>query len=200
MNGPKIIRVEILDRGAFSNENTPKIHLASILCPVESAFLLTIVSITSIMMLLFQLSPLLCAVLCCAWWLSHVWLFGTPWTVAPQSPLSIGIPQARILEWVAMPSSRGSSQPRDQTQVSCIADRFFTIWATRKDKNTGVGSYSFSRASSWPRNGTRVSCIAGRFFTSWATREALRYPNHQQPRLFQSILISLSLPLFCFSF
>ena len=64
MNGPKIIRVEILDRGAFSNENTPKIHLASILCPVESAFLLTIVSITSIMMLLFQLSPLLCAVLC----------------------------------------------------------------------------------------------------------------------------------------
>ena len=53
-----------MDRGAFSNENTPKIHLASILCPVESAFLLTIVSITSIMMLLFQLSPLLCAVLC----------------------------------------------------------------------------------------------------------------------------------------
>ena len=37
-----------------------------------------------------------------------------------------GILQARILEWVAMPSSRGSSQPRDQTQVSCIASRFFT--------------------------------------------------------------------------
>ena len=36
-----------------------------------------------------------------------------------------GILQARILEWVAMPSSRGSSQPRDQTQVSCIAGRFF---------------------------------------------------------------------------
>jgi len=34
--------------------------------------------------------------------------------------------QARILEWVAMPSSRGSSQPRDQTGVSCIAGRFFT--------------------------------------------------------------------------
>ena len=33
----------------------------------------------------------------------------------------------RILEWVAMPSSRGSSQARDQTQVSCIASRFFTI-------------------------------------------------------------------------
>ena len=37
--------------------------------------------------------------------------------------------QARILERVAMPSSRGSSQPRDQTQVSCIAGEFFTSWA-----------------------------------------------------------------------
>ena len=34
--------------------------------------------------------------------------------------------QARILEWVAFPFSRGSSQPRDQTQVSHIAGRFFT--------------------------------------------------------------------------
>ena len=37
-----------------------------------------------------------------------------------------GILQARILEWVAFPFSRGSSQPRDQTQVSLIAGRFFT--------------------------------------------------------------------------
>ena len=37
-----------------------------------------------------------------------------------------GILQASILEWVAFPFSRGSSQPRDQTQVSQIADRFFT--------------------------------------------------------------------------
>ena len=43
-----------------------------------------------------------------------------------------GIVQARILEWVAMPSSRGSSQPRDWTQVSHIAGRFFTSWATRE--------------------------------------------------------------------
>ena len=42
-----------------------------------------------------------------------------------------GILQARILEWVAMPSSRGSSQPRNWTQVSCLADSF-TIWATRE--------------------------------------------------------------------
>ena len=43
-----------------------------------------------------------------------------------------GILQARILEWIAFPFSRGSSQPRDQTQVSCIADGFFTCWATRE--------------------------------------------------------------------
>ena len=43
-----------------------------------------------------------------------------------------GILQARILEWVVIPFSRGSSQPRDQTQVSRIAGRFFTSWATRE--------------------------------------------------------------------
>ena len=41
-----------------------------------------------------------------------------------------GIFQARVLEWVAMLSSRGSSRPGNQTWVSCIADRFLTIWAT----------------------------------------------------------------------
>ena len=43
-----------------------------------------------------------------------------------------GILQARILEWVAVPFSKGSSQPRDQPWVSHIAGRFFTIWATRE--------------------------------------------------------------------
>ena len=40
--------------------------------------------------------------------------------------------QARILEWVAISSSRGSSWPRDRTWVSCIAGRLFTVWATRE--------------------------------------------------------------------
>ena len=40
--------------------------------------------------------------------------------------------QARILEWVAISFSRGSSWPRDQTRVSCILSRCFTIWATRE--------------------------------------------------------------------
>ena len=43
-----------------------------------------------------------------------------------------GTLQARMLEWVAFPFSRGSSQPRDWTQVSLIADRFFTSWTTRE--------------------------------------------------------------------
>ena len=63
---------------------------------------------------------------CCTVLLSRVQLFSTPWTVARQALLFMGIFQARILEWVAVPSSRGSSQPRDQTQVSHIAGRFFT--------------------------------------------------------------------------
>ena len=43
-----------------------------------------------------------------------------------------GILQARILECIVFPFSRGSSQPRDQTQVSRIAGGFFTSWATRE--------------------------------------------------------------------
>ena len=43
-----------------------------------------------------------------------------------------GISQARILEWVAIPFCRGSSWPRDRTWVSCIAGRFFLVWATRE--------------------------------------------------------------------
>ena len=54
-------------------------------------------------------------IMCCAV-VSHfscVRLFVTPWTVAHPAPLSMGIIQARILEWVAFALSRGSSQPRD---------------------------------------------------------------------------------------
>ena len=43
-----------------------------------------------------------------------------------------GILQARILEWVAISYSRGSSRPKDQTWVSCFAGRFFTHGATRE--------------------------------------------------------------------
>ena len=46
--------------------------------------------------------------------------------------LCLSILQARILEWLAISFSRRSFRPRDQTWVSCIAGRFFSIWATRE--------------------------------------------------------------------
>ena len=61
----------------------------------------------------------------------------TPWTYTVH-----GILQANILEWVAFPFSRRSSLPRDRTQVSHVAEGFFTSWATRKAKNTVLSSLS----------------------------------------------------------
>ena len=55
--------------------------------------------------------------------------FHISWTVARQAPLSMGFSKARILEWVAVSFSRGSSRPRDPTCVSCIAGGFFALWA-----------------------------------------------------------------------
>ena len=81
-----------------------------------------------------------------------------------------GILQARILEWVAFPFSRGFSNPGIEPR-SLQADSL-PGEPQGKPKNTGVGSLFLLWGSSQPRNRTRVSCIAGRFFTSWATREA----------------------------
>ena len=51
-----------------------------------------------------------------------------------------GIFQPRVLEWAAISFSRGSSQPRYRTLVSCIADRCFTVWATREAWLPGYGN------------------------------------------------------------
>ena len=84
--------------------------------------------------------------------LSHVWLFATPWIPVlhclpesesescsvvsdlcdPTDCTVCGILQARIMEWLVVPFSSESSQPRDGTHVSCIARGFFTCWATRE--------------------------------------------------------------------
>ena len=86
---------------------------------------------------------------------SHVWLCN-PLDCSPPGSSVHGILQARILEWVAVPSSRGSSQPRNWTQVSWIAGRFFTSWATKgSPRILQWVAYPFSRGSSWPRNRTR---------------------------------------------
>ena len=72
--------------------------------------------------------------------LSHVWLFETPWTIYILPGSSVhGIFQARVLEWVAISFSRGSSRCRDWTQVSHTAGRRFTLWATR-EATCGIGN------------------------------------------------------------
>ena len=55
-----------------------------------------------------------------------------------------GIFQARVLEWVAISFTRGSSPPRDWTWVSCMAGRFFTNWATRKAQKIEY-NYTFKK-------------------------------------------------------
>ena len=65
-----------------------------------------------------------------------------PMDCSPPGSSVHGILQARILEWVAMPSSRGSSQPRDRTQVSFIAGSSLAAEPQVKPKNTGVSSLS----------------------------------------------------------
>ena len=107
-------------------------------------------------------------ILCCAESLSHGWLFATPWTVAHQAPLSMGILQAWRLVCVAMPSSRESSQPRDLTQVSHIAGRFFTSWATREVPNGILLSMKKNEimpcAATWTRD----------YYTKWKKSERER--------------------------
>ena len=83
---------------------------------------------------------------------------GNPLDCCPSGSSVHGILQTRILEWVAMPSSRASSLPRDRTRVSCTADGFFTIWVTREaqlyfDKNC--------------RNITEVLCILTSISPQW---------------------------------
>ena len=69
-----------------------------------------------------------------------------PMDCSPPGSSVHGIFQARIVEWVTMPSCRVPSQPGDQTQVSCTAGGFFTVWATRRkvlpdlDDHDGVWS------------------------------------------------------------
>ena len=65
----------------------------------------------------------------------------------------------RILEWVAYPFSRGSSQPRNQTGVSCIVGGFFTSWATRETQLLHCESVFF--------NPVFLSALTFLFFTRW---------------------------------
>ena len=65
-----------------------------------------------------------------------------------------GILQGRILEWVDIPSCRGSSQPRDQNCVFCTSGRFFTIWVIREAQKWIISSSIMSN----PEMPTRLLC------------------------------------------
>ena len=86
--------------------------------------------------------------LCCAM-LSCIQLFATPWMQSPPGSSVHGILQARILEWVAISSSRGSSQPRNWTQVSCVScigREILYHHATWESSNESISSVQFSHS------------------------------------------------------
>ena len=100
---------------------------------------------------------------------SHIWFGGggglvsksgptlvTPWIVACQAPLSMGIHQARTLEWVSMLSSRGPSWPRDLTHISyisCIDRLVLYLWTTWEDKQSHQRScFSWSKINNCLKN------------------------------------------------
>ena len=94
----------------------------------------------------------------------------------------MGILQARILEWVVMPPSRGifptqGSNPGLQhcRQILYCLNHQGSPWILE------WVAYPFSRGSPWPRNQTWVSCITGGFFTSWAARGAI-HPAYSGPK------------------
>ena len=82
----------------------------------------------------------------------------TPWTVARQLLYPWDSPKARILERLAIPFSRGSSQPRDQTWVSCIASEFLNIWATKEMQDRSIKRIikNYSWGNRWGDSGNSV--------------------------------------------
>ena len=86
----------------------------------------------------------------CAQSLSCVRLFAILWTVALQAPLSMGMSQARILQWVLISFSRGSSWPMDWTYVSGIGRQILYLWVTGKSPKYLTRTYQM--LASWKKS------------------------------------------------
>ena len=147
---------------------------------------------------------------------SHVQLCN-PLDCSPPGSSVYGILQARILEWVAIPFSRGSFQHRDQICVSCITGRFFTIWSMKETQylpkvktqwkllsrvwltwavtHQAPLSMGFSRHKHW--SGLPFSSPGdlpkGRFFTICATREVQYLPKGWLIKLNSVVLVPESM-------
>ena len=122
-----------------------------------------------------------------------------------------GILQARILEWIAFPFSRGPSQPRNRTGVSCIAGGFFTNWAIREAFNAGdEGSVPGLGRSPGEGNGNpfQYSCLRNpgerslQGYSPWGWKRVGHYlMTKPPPRVFKCFQIFYNLSIsFCHSF
>ena len=78
-----------------------------------------------------------------------------------------GILLARTLEWVAIPFSRGSFWPRDRTWVSCVAGRFFIVWATRESPLILTFNYFFSLSPTNCVNSMKAGYLSHSALFSW---------------------------------
>ena len=96
----------------------------------------------------------------CAYSLSCVQLFVTPRTIAHWAPLSMGILQARILEWVAMSYSRGSSQPRGRPRSPALQVDSLPSEPPGKPKNTGMGNLALLPPGDLPDPGIELGSPA----------------------------------------
>ena len=107
----------------------------------------------------------------------------------PMDYIVHGILKARILEWVAIPFSRGSSQPRERTQVSHFAGQFFTSWATRKAPSQPYGTtvVIWEKASWFP------------FYSNWEISERKGVYSPPLPPQHTHTHSGLLLLLSCFS-
>ena len=107
-----------------------------------------------------------------------------PMDCSPLGSSLHGILQARILEWVAIPFSRGSSQPRDLTCVSRITGRFFTVWATHSVTPVMASWLALANGMRWryyplPKGFTKVRLVKAMVFPvvvygceSWTVKKA----------------------------
>ena len=121
----------------------------------------------SVLSSLFRIVNSTCVRACMLSCFIHVWLFCNPMDCSHVGSFVLGIPQARILEWVDMPSCRGSSWPRNQTRVSyvsCIGRQ--VLYHSRKELMGHLGSPCMLLLS-------RFSCVQ-LFATLWTVA-------HQSP-------------------
>ena len=132
--------------------------------------------------------------------LSHVRLLATPWTACSLPGSSVHwILQARIPEWLALPSSRGSSRPMDQTCVSCISGWFFTIEPPGKPTHT----YISFLLDFLPIQVTTEHWVSSLYYTVGALQLSILYIisivymcQSQSPYSFHIPLFSLSIHMF----